>query len=261
MSTNTFCHSAQAAAAPGAPSQRAGASVSIITISKDDPTGVEATVRSVMTQSFMAYELILVLSGASKHAVLPVDSRIVVVDEPARGISAAFNAGIARASGSWLSFLNGGDVFIASDSLQLLAAGRSEDVKMILSFARVDGHTFTIPRSPLRWSRDPFLYASHQASLFHRALFAEFGDFSERFLIRMDLEWLSRLPSSTRFEFIEASTICFDATGVSASNVVRSSIEEVQILWRSAETRWRAVEVGLLRLPFRILRQVWRRLA
>lgn len=259
-STNISSHSPPEAVAPGLSSQRGASLVSIVTISKDDPTGLEATVRSVMSQSFTEYELILVRSGKSKQADLPVDARIVVVDETARGISAAFNTGIARASGNWISFLNGGDQFIAADSLHLLTAGRNAGVKMVFSFARVDGHTFTIPRRALRYGKDTFLYASHQASLFHRGLFAEFGGFSDRLLIRMDLDWLSRLPSATPYAFVETATVRFDATGVSASNVVRSSIEEVKILWRSAKTRHLAVEVALLRLPFRVLRRIWRRL-
>lgn len=238
---------------------RAHVAVSIVTISKDDAEGLELTVRSALTQTFADYEMIIVRSGTSQSARLPNDPRLVLVDVPARGISAAFNRGASLASGDWISFLNGGDTLVEPDSLQCLMAKRDDGIQMILSFAQVDGRSFTIPRRTLRNGKDSFLYASHQATLFHHSLFARFGLFSGAFRVRMDLDWLARLPPSTAFAFVDRVTVRFDASGVSASSVVRSSVEEVRILWRKPETRWRALEVAFMRLPFRVLRRAWRR--
>jgi glycosyltransferase involved in cell wall biosynthesis len=69
--------------------------VSIVTISKDDPAGLQATIESVLAQTFVDFELIVVRSGTSQSLVLPADSRILVIDEPARGISRAMNSGVA----------------------------------------------------------------------------------------------------------------------------------------------------------------------
>jgi len=180
---------------------------------------------------------------------------------PARGISSAFNSGVERACGEWVQFLNGGDRFLDVDSLHRLVARADSTIHMVLSFARVDGRSFTIPRRALRCGSDSFLYASHQATLFRRSLFAEYGPFAEEVRVRMDLEWLARLPSSSPFAFVEAETVHFDATGVSASNVVQGSLEEAKILWRTPDQRSRALAVVMLLLPFRVLRRAWRRFA
>lgn len=235
--------------------------VSIVTISKDDALGLGATVQSVLAQSHEDFECIVVRSGTSQLANLPADRRIVVVDVPARGISSALNAGVERACGDWVQFLNGGDRFLDGESLQRLVASADSTVRMVLSFARVDGRSFTIPRRTLRLGSDSFLYASHQATLFRRSLFEEHGLFTEEIRVRMDLEWLARLPPSLPFAFVEAVTVHFDATGVSASNVVQSSLEEAKILWRTRDRRSHALAVVMLLLPFRVLRRAWRHFA
>jgi glycosyltransferase involved in cell wall biosynthesis len=234
--------------------------VSIVTISNDDPEGLRKTINSVLAQDFGDFELILIRGGTSQSLALPSDERLIVVDEPARGISRAFNSGVGRVRGAWVQFLNGGDAYIGTSAMgQLVAAGR-QDVRMVLSFARVDGRSFTIPRRALRCGQDSFYYASHQASLFRRELFGEFGMFSPRIKVRMDLEWLTRLPRSTPYAFTNAETVRFDATGVSANNVVQSSLEEVRILWRVPQARWRAICVLIAILPFRVARLAWRRI-
>jgi hypothetical protein len=235
--------------------------ISVITISKDDPQGLIETVASVADQTFRDHELIVIRSGSSSDASLPPHHRLIVLEDPGRGISQALNLGVEQASGDWVLFLNGGDVFVGRSALAHLAGLRSASAKLIASFAEVAGRPFTIPRHPLVPGRDGFLYVSHQGTLFRRELFAKFGGFSPKYRIRMDLEWLTRLPRSTAYEFSGVKTIRFDATGVSATRVVRSSLEEVTILWHCPENRWRALEVALMRLPFRVLRGVWRRFA
>jgi glycosyltransferase involved in cell wall biosynthesis len=235
--------------------------LSIVTISKDDPEGLRATIESVLAQSFGEFELVLVRSGLSQSLALPDDPRLVTQDEPARGISAAFNSGLARASGEWVQFLNGGDVFVAPTALGDLIGATAAGAEMVLSFAKVQGRDHTIPRKALRPGRDCYHYASHQASLFRRELFERYGGYSTQTKIRMDLEWLTRLPPDIRYVFVNRQTVCFDANGVSSHLVVRSSLEEARILWRTPSMRWRAIEVLLLRLPFRTLRRLRRRWA
>lgn len=234
-------------------------SVSIITISKDDPAGLGATIESVRAQSYSDYELIVVRSGSSQSLDLGAgDPRLVVIDQPARGISRAFNTGVERARGEWIQFLNGGDAFLDARALQDLAAACRNDVEMVLSFAMMKGRDSTIPREALSLSSRSFLYASHQASLFRRRLFERYGHFLPQFQVRMDLEWLFRLPADTQYAFIDRRTVEYDATGVSGSRFVRSAIEEIHVLWRTRELFGRAAYIGAIVLPYRLLRHVWR---
>lgn len=234
--------------------------VTIVTISKDDPDGLANSLRSAKAQTFQDYEHIVIRSGGSRQTAVPDDPRIVVYDEEARGISHALNSGVHKARGTWVQFLNGGDCFATPDSLGELVAAADDSLQLVCAFAQVMQRRFTIPRRRLRPGRDSFLYVSHQATLFRRELFTRHGLFSPDSRIHMDLEWLTRLPPETPYVFLDTVAIRFDPFGVSATQVVRSSIEEAGILWRTPLYRYRAVPVLLLLLPFRILRREFRRL-
>lgn len=235
--------------------------VSIITISKDDPDGLGASVASALDQTFTDFELIVVRSGRSQQLALPEDPRLIVRDTPARGISHALNEGLQTARGTWVQFLNGGDSYASRDALQILSEHTGSPVGLVSSFAQVGRRAFTIPRRRLRPGKDSFIYVSHQATLFRAALFDQFGTFSPGIRIHMDLEWLTRLPPQTRYKFLDRVTVNFDPHGISATEVVSSSIEEADILWRSPHYRARAPWVLLLLLPFRVVRKVYRRFA
>ena len=234
--------------------------VSIITISKDDPAGMLKSLESAAVQSFADYEHIVIRSGSSQLAVLPEDARRKVYNQSSNGISHALNAGVLAARGEWIQFLNGGDCYADIDSLRAMVDCADEEIQLVCAFAQVMERSFTIPRQRLRPRRDSFLYVSHQATLFRRRLFDTHGLFAPDVKIHMDLEWLTRLPPDLGYRFIDRITIRFDPYGVSATDVVRSSIEEAKILWRTPRYRHRVVTVLLLLLPFRIVRREFRRL-
>lgn len=234
--------------------------VSIVTISKDDPQGLQRSLESARRQSWQDFEHLLVLSGTSARADGIEGPGRRRVEEGRRGISHALNAGVGQARGEWVQFLNGGDAFSDPQSLQALVAAATPGVQMVCGFANVQGRGFTLPRKRLESGRDSFLYVSHQATLFRRELFERHGLFDGRWRIHMDLEWLCRLPPDTPFAFVDREVIDFDASGVSAQSVVRSSLEEIEILWRRPEHRLRALRVLALLLPFRLARREWRRL-
>ncbi|MFG5409606.1 glycosyltransferase [Piscinibacter sakaiensis] len=174
-------------------------------------------------------------------------------------MSQALNAGVQAARGTWVQFLNGGDTYADAGSLGAMVERADARVAMVCAFARVLQRDFTIPRRALRPGRDGFLYISHQATLFRRALFDAHGLFEPGVRIHMDLEWLARLPQDLPYAFLARETIHFDPHGVSATQVVEASMEEVRILWRRPATRARVPLVLLLLLPFRVLRRELRK--
>lgn len=88
--------------------------LSIITINFNNAKGLESTINSVKDQSFLDFDYI-VIDGNSKD-----DSKTVIenhesnidywISEPDEGVYHAMNKGIAKASGTYLLFLNSGDV-------------------------------------------------------------------------------------------------------------------------------------------------------
>ena len=87
--------------------------LSIITINRNNKTGLEKTIYSVVNQNYKDYEYI-VIDGDSSDGSLEVIKRnekyfSYWVSEPDSGVYQAMNKGIDRANGEYCLFLNSGD--------------------------------------------------------------------------------------------------------------------------------------------------------
>lgn len=95
---------------------------SIITVVYNDKEGLVKTIKSVLSQSFLDFEYI-VIDGASTDGTIDFirqyESGIKKwITEPDKGIYDAMNKGIFMASGEWIIFMNAGDEFVSDHTLQ-----------------------------------------------------------------------------------------------------------------------------------------------
>lgn len=100
---------------------------SIITVTFNAESTIEATMRSVKQQTYRNFEHILI-DGASKDNTLYIinkykDDNTKVISEPDKGLYDAMNKGIRLASGTYLCFLNAGDTFHEQDTLEKMVNG------------------------------------------------------------------------------------------------------------------------------------------
>ena len=99
--------------------------ISVITVCRNAEKQIEATIKSVITQTYDKYEYIII-DGASNDNTLPIINNYknhiqIIVSQPDLGIYDAMNEGTALANGLWIIFLNAGDLFYAIDTLQKVA--------------------------------------------------------------------------------------------------------------------------------------------
>jgi glycosyltransferase involved in cell wall biosynthesis len=96
--------------------------ISVVIAVRDGERTIQDAVRSALIQSSPATEVIVVddmSRDATKQRVLELQSeRVLVVDGEGRGVAAARNAGVRRASCTWIAFLDGDDYWRA-DLLEL----------------------------------------------------------------------------------------------------------------------------------------------
>ena len=100
---------------------------SIITVTYNAESTIEATMRSVKQQTFRPIEHIII-DGASKDNTLYIinkykDANTKVISEPDKGLYDAMNKGIRLATGTYLCFLNAGDTFHEQDTLEKMVNG------------------------------------------------------------------------------------------------------------------------------------------
>src|ERR1035437_11152918 len=89
--------------------------LSIISINLNNAKGLEITIRSIIEQTFIDYELIII-DGASTDESIEIinkyaDKITYWVSEQDEGIYNAMNKGIKRSHGKYCFFLNSGDWF------------------------------------------------------------------------------------------------------------------------------------------------------
>ena len=91
----------------------------MITVVKDDPEGFARTLDSLVRQDLSGVEFVVVDSSRDRSAVpdLVADVPCLYLWTEPRGIYAAMNAALARASGEMAYFANAGDTFADDDVL------------------------------------------------------------------------------------------------------------------------------------------------
>ena len=114
---------------------------SIVTVTFNAEHTVRKTLQSIISQSYLDYETIIV-DGCSTDETLKVVKEFnpdKILSEPDRGIFDAMNKGLRLAEGDYIQFLNAGDFFFNRQVLQNLY--KNLLIKQILSliFLKMDG--------------------------------------------------------------------------------------------------------------------------
>ena len=96
--------------------------ITIITVSKSDLANLSLTLMSISEQSYLNYNLVLVISGCDTVVLenLLANTKIknvkIILDD-GTGIFNAMNIGLLSCESEYAMFLNGGDSFFDSSSL------------------------------------------------------------------------------------------------------------------------------------------------
>lgn len=216
--------------------------LSVVTICRNAALTIEPTLRSVVAQDHPSFEYIVV-DGASTDASTEViegyRGRIArFISEPDRGIAHAFNKGIAASAGEWILLLNAGDSFTHAGSLRQLAARTGTGARIVSARARCGRRT--IPRYAIRPGLGLLLRAhlSHQATLVHRDVYAEYGAYDESFLIRMDFDFFLRVLRREAVAFVDRELVRFEPGGISG--------REFRLHWSEGRRALRKNRCGML---------------
>jgi glycosyltransferase involved in cell wall biosynthesis len=117
--------------------------VSVVVTTYNQAPFIASTLESVFAQSRQADEVIVVDDGSTDETperIAPYRDRIVLLRQPNQGVARSRNAGIQRAGGELLAFLDGDDLWEAEKlALQIAAANAHPDSGLIA----VDGVQFT----------------------------------------------------------------------------------------------------------------------
>jgi glycosyltransferase involved in cell wall biosynthesis len=167
--------------------------LSIITINKNNASGLKKTLDSLQIQTLQNFQWIFVdgISSDLSHSLANKFQREgdVLISETDSGIYNAMNKGADYASGDKILFLNSGDALISSTALELVSKEWSDDLDIILFGFSVRGQ-HRMPHN--NWWRYWSIPTSHQA-IIYRADLLTCQKFDESYKYAADFEHYLRV--------------------------------------------------------------------
>jgi putative colanic acid biosynthesis glycosyltransferase len=149
---------------------------SIITVVRNNMDGLQRTKSTIVTQTCESWEWIIIDGnsddGTSQLAFSYINEKVKAVSETDCGIYDAMNKGLSVASGAYVIFMNGGDLFADKTVLEVIKKELDrEPVDVLFGGSNMDFGFITVPRlardPSYIWHGQPGL---HQATFFNREL-------------------------------------------------------------------------------------------
>ena len=214
--------------------------LSIITINLNNGNGLNNTIKSVLEQTYINFEFIVIDGGSTDNSIDIIkqfSSQISFwVSEKDSGIYNAMNKGINTAKGEYCLFLNSGDFFYSNETLlNIFSLGLSEDIFYGDSFRydKTNREGFLVIE-PDNLSLYHFFKKSicHQSTFIKRELFKKFGYYNEQLQIAADWEFniIAIVINNCQTKHINITVVYFDARGLSNTNEEISLKERELIL-------------------------------
>jgi glycosyltransferase involved in cell wall biosynthesis len=185
--------------------------VSVVIPTRDRPALAATAVACATAQEDVAVEVIVVDDGSSAEAAgrlraLVGDEAAIVRHDRSRGVAAARNAGIERASADWIAFLDDDDLWAPGKLREQLAVARAEEAGLVhTGVALVDARRTVLDAVPVRGGPDVLaelvarnVVTTPSCVLVATALVREEGGFDERLSILADWDLWLRLAQRTR---------------------------------------------------------------
>lgn len=207
--------------------------LSIITINYNNLLGLQKTVESVTCQTRQEFEYIVIDGGSTDGSATYLESQTDKithwVSEPDKGIYNAMNKGIAKASGEYLLFLNSGDHFINSLSLQKVQKHLINDGVIYFNIDVIDNGSSYLLENPTVMSFS-YLHNNlpcHQCTFIHQSVFKRVGYYDESLKIVADWKLLIQaiLKHNVTYRKVDAVFSTFYKDGISSLPENQSIIE------------------------------------
>lgn len=234
------------------PERVMGPLVSVVMPVRNGEAWLGRSIGSILAQSYERLELIVVDDGSTDHsgevAASTGDSRVIVMREPARGLTPSLNRAIARSRGPLIARMDADDVsrpdrlarqvaFLAErPEVGMVGTGCVETASTgeVVRIVRPPEDDETIRRLLIR--ANPFVHAS---VVMRRTALERSGGYDETFIVAQDYDLWLRLSAVTRLANLADPLLI---RHLAPGRV--TSVRENERLRAEMRARWRAVRRG-----------------
>ncbi|MES0303039.1 glycosyltransferase family 2 protein [Citrobacter sedlakii] len=212
--------------------------VSVVTVVYNAEKEIEKTIESVLAQNYENLEYIIV-DGLSKDGTGAIINKYLAnidcfISEKDNGIYDAMNKALKLVSGEWVIFLNAGDVFFSSNSIETVFKGLTESELEeycliggdVLFSTKEQEKVYKVKNVKERWICMP---ACHQ-SLFIKSSVHKQYPYNLSYKICADHELFIKLYERG-YRFLKSNNIVsvFKYDGLSATNRIDLYLEKLKI--------------------------------
>ena len=213
----------------------------VITICMNEERNIDATIRSVLAQTYIGYEYII-KDGLSKDRTVEIAQSYAaafaekgipyrIISQSDQGIYDAMNQAVQEAHGEWVLFMNAGDLLADASVLQRVNGETCMDEADIVygdTIDRVDDLYLYAKARDLSWMRFEMPFC-HQ-SCFTRREQLKANPFSLEYRICSDNHfYLYRYQEGKKFCHIPVTVSIYDRSGISSNAKLRTQ-EMISIL-------------------------------
>lgn len=221
--------------------------LTIISINRNNSTGLAKTMESVYAQTRRDFEYVVV-DGASKDDSVEVLQRFVPlfggrlkwVSEPDKGIYHAMNKGIRMASGEYIEILNSGDCLVSQDVVEKMFDALEKEGHPSILYGNMlkDFPNGRVHRDKCFAGEEITLLGMYIGTLNHspayirRSLFDKYGPYDESLKVDSDWKWYLQaiVLGEEKPVYADIDVTLFDMTGISETNTVLTKAERELVL-------------------------------
>jgi glycosyltransferase involved in cell wall biosynthesis len=185
--------------------------VSVITVVKNDATGLGITYANLVEQSLIDWEMIIVVGESTDNTlglateIQSKDLRVRLIKQLGQGIYQAMNDGLGATSGEFTWFMNAGDRFATKDVLShALVEISQSDAAIVIGGYRinndVNGRVYSFPTKIVTAVEFAFTRRGgcHQAMIFSTKVLRFVGGFDTSFSLASDFDLVLRVIKVAR---------------------------------------------------------------
>jgi glycosyltransferase involved in cell wall biosynthesis len=203
--------------------------ISIITVVRNDLAGLKITADSIISQNFDGFEWLLI-DGFSNDGTwefaqeLSFHQFVTISQTPPKGIYEAMNFGARESGGTWLWFINAGDVLLTDQMLERIdrIIQVSTEVSVIASpvvylTPSQSYYSLSVPKIIVRGSSKYAIF-HHQGCILNRKIFLQAGGFDESLKFAADGKLLDSMISIVEPTIVPIVAVGFEMGGATSKN-------------------------------------------
>lgn len=203
--------------------------VTVITSVLNGCKTLEYTIQSVLNQSYLNIEYII-LDGGSTDGSLDIirkykDELAFWSSEKDGGIYHAWNKALTIAKGEWLSFIGSDDVYKLDAIYKMVEVGLKSNVPLDYISGKTElvykNSIISIEGRPWKWSEfRKYVSTGHNGAIHNINLYKRYGVYDTSFRSSADYEFLLRPGKNLKAGFIDEVTTEMNLGGISNSSLV-----------------------------------------